>query len=411
MASQDNPPRGDRARLPQWIGASAVVLSASLVMLATLPGRTYGLGLITTRLLGDFQGLTETRFGWINAAATIVGALACIPAGYLLDRFGARRVLALVIVALAGSVYAMTLSTSVTQLAISLTLTRALGQSMLSVISLAMMGKWFGKNASLSMGAFAVLMTMLLASAFGGLGESLQQTNDWRAVWQAMAWVLVALLPVIMITALKPKQAKQTKEADLNLRHETEGATLREAIGTRYFWSFALAMSLFALASSGVTLFLQPIFAERGIGEDTYHAAQITALFTGLFANLLGGYLMRRVAMHHLLAVAMLLLAAALASLAVLSQDWQAYAYAGVFGLSGGLITVLFFAVWVRAFGQHELGKIQGAAQLLTVFGSAIGPVVITQGLDATGSYSPMLVILALAAVLLGMYSWITAIK
>lgn len=377
-------------------------------MLATLPGRSYGLGLITARLLDDFQGLTETRFGWINALAAIIGALACIPAGYLLDRFGTRRVLAVVILALAGAVYAMTLSTNTTQLAIALTLTRALGQSMLSVISLAMMGKYFGKNASLSMGGFAVLMTMLLASAFGGLSESLKQTDDWRIVWQGLAWVLLGLLPVILITALKPKKAASEPNARQEQSNQDNGATLSEALNSRYFWSFALAMALFALASSGVTLFLQPILAERGVGEAVYHTAQIIALFTGLFANLLGGYLMKRVAMHRLLAVAMLLLALALASLAILDQDWQAYAYASVFGLSGGLTTVLFFAVWVRAFGQRELGKIQGAAQLLTVLGSALGPVVISQGHRAAGGHGPTLIALALAAALLSAVSGMT---
>ncbi|MBX2853261.1 MAG: MFS transporter [Phycisphaeraceae bacterium] len=417
MPSQTDLSSNNPARLTQWISASAVVLSASLVMLATLPGRSYGLGLITTRLLSDFPGLTETRFGWINAIAAIIGAAACIPAGYLLDRFGTRRVLAVVILALAASVYAMTLSTSVMQLTVTLTLTRALGQSMLSVIGLAMMGKYFGKNASLSMGAFAVLMTMFIATAYDMIGKRIDASQDWRIAWSEIAWVLIALTPVILLTALRPRSPKRINQKTKNskqtgdLEQDVQGATLNQALRTQYFWSFALSMGLFALATSGVTLLLQPILAERGISEATFRDAQMTGFFTGLFANLLGGYLMKHIAMHRLLAVAMLLLAAALASLAVLSRDWQAYAYAGVFGLSGGLITVLFFAVWVRAFGQRELGKIQGAAQLLTVLGSAFGPVVITQGLDMTDSYNPALIALSLAAILLGVYASITAIK
>jgi len=35
-------------------------------------------------------------------------------------------------------------------------------------------------------------------------------------------------------------------------------------------------------------------------------------------------------------------------------------------GLGGGLVTVLFFAVWPRVFGRRHLGQIQGAAQAIT---------------------------------------------
>ena len=40
------------------------------------------------------------------------------------------------------------------------------------------------------------------------------------------------------------------------------------------------------------------------------------------------------------------------------------------------MITVIFFAVWRRAFGAAHLGRIQGAAQMLTVLASAIGPLI-----------------------------------
>jgi len=41
-------------------------------------------------------------------------------------------------------------------------------------------------------------------------------------------------------------------------------------------------------------------------------------------------------------------------------------------GAVGGVITVVFFAVWNALYGRKHLGKIQGAAQMLTVFASAL---------------------------------------
>jgi len=55
------------------------------------------------------------------------------------------------------------------------------------------------------------------------------------------------------------------------------------------------------------------------------------------------------------------------------------------------MIIVLFFAVWCEAFGGRQLGRIQGAAQMLTVISSALGPVLFAECHARTGSYSPLL--------------------
>ena len=58
---------------------------AALAMVATLPGRTHGLGLITEPLLADL-GLDRVGYAAVNLWATLLGALFCVPCGWLLDR-------------------------------------------------------------------------------------------------------------------------------------------------------------------------------------------------------------------------------------------------------------------------------------------------------------------------------------
>ena len=69
--------------------------------------------------------------------------------------------------------------------------------------------------------------------------------------------------------------------------------------------------------------------------------------------------------------------------------------YEIVLGIAGGMVTVLFFAVWSRAFGGGNLGRIQGAAQMLTVLASALGPVVFEFCKKRYGSYTPLFYSLA----------------
>jgi MFS family permease len=92
----------------------------------------------------------------------------------------------------------------------------------------------------------------------------------------------------------------------------------------------------------------------------------------------------------------------ALAAFPFLTTLPQLWAFAALIGLSGGMITVIFFAIWRRAYGVAHLGRIQGAAQMLTVLASAIGPLLFAKSVELTGSYMPVLRVLAPAVALLG---------
>ena len=131
-----------------------VVLGVSaLAMVGTLPGRTQGLGLITEPLLADL-GVDRVRFAQINLVATLIGSLMCFGIGGLVDRRGSRIVLTTLALLLGGVVIAMAGIESAAMLLVLITLTRGLGQSALSVVSLAMPGKWFRRRLTWAMGVY-----------------------------------------------------------------------------------------------------------------------------------------------------------------------------------------------------------------------------------------------------------------
>jgi MFS family permease len=117
-----------------------IVCVAAAAMVGTLPGRTQGLGLITEPLLRDYQ-MTRLAYAQINLVATLIGALFCFGIGSLMDRHGSRVVLTTLALALGATVVGTTLTHGVLVVAILITLTRGLGQSALSIVSMAMVGK------------------------------------------------------------------------------------------------------------------------------------------------------------------------------------------------------------------------------------------------------------------------------
>jgi MFS family permease len=145
----------------------------------------------------------------------------------------------------------------------------------------------------------------------------------------------------------------------------------------------------------GIGLFNESILAQRGFTADIYYQTLAITAMTALIGNFAGGWFATRVPLGRLMAVSLLVLAGGLVALPHVSTRVHVSLWATAMGLGGGLVMVLFFTVWPRVFGRRHLGRIQGAAQALTVLASAVGPLLLAWCVDRTGSYAAMFRILA----------------
>src|SRR5258706_9420504 len=128
FALELQPPRERVGVYYGWI----VLVVAALAMVATLPGRTLGLGLITEPLLADLK-LARVDYGWMNLWGTLIGSFFSLACGPVIDRAGTRVVLTFNPLLLGIVVLAMTHVHSAMSLAVTPTPTRGLGQSSPSV--------------------------------------------------------------------------------------------------------------------------------------------------------------------------------------------------------------------------------------------------------------------------------------
>jgi MFS family permease len=404
-----------------------VLFAAAAAMVGTLPGRTQGLGLVTEPLLTDLQ-IGRVDYAQLNLWATLIGSAAAIGIGRFIDRFGSRVVLAAVAALLGTTVCLMSRVTSFTELAIAVTLTRALGQSALSVVSIAMVGQWFVRRIDMAMAIYSVALSIGFMAAFPIVG-SLVQSRGWRPAWFAVGvTILACLAPVALLLVRRNPESiglwpdgaeRRTKNEELRttneelrtnneeLRTANENAepgtgnlepaafTLGEAISTAAFWVFAAGAALYGLVASGIGLFNESILAERGFGPNIYYQTLVVTAMTGLAGNFIGGWLSRFVSLNRLMAMSLLVLTAGLVALPHISTIAMAMAWATMMGLGGGLVMVLFFSVWPRVYGRRHLGRIQGVAQAMTVFASAVGPLLLAATVERTGSYAAMFYLLA----------------
>lgn len=393
------------ARPPAWRWVHIAV--AALAMVATLPGRTHGLGLITEPLLRDLN-LGRVAYGSINLWATLIGAAFCLPCGWLIDRLGVRVVLTTILAALGGVVLVMSHVegdwsealplvgvVGAIDLFLLVLLTRGLGQSALSVVSLALMGQAAGRRPGIAVGVYSFLVAIGFMAAFTAVKQVFEVWDvDWRTLW---AGIGVALFVCAALSALlvRPGVSGWSETARQELLVGPIGMTLGQALATPAFWVFALATSFYGMIAAGISLFNQSILAERGFPREVFLTITVVTPLIGLASNLTTGWLATRWPLGRLLSAAMLLLGGAMIAFPYVTTLWHVYLYAAVMGIAGGMVTVLFFAVWGQAFGPAHLGKIQGAAQMLTVLASAVGPLLLALSKEHADSYVPLFQIAA----------------
>jgi cyanate permease len=243
------------------------------------------------------------------------------------------------------------------------------------------------------MAVYALVMSIGFMAAFPLVG-AMVSARGWRVAWAAIG--------VALIAGLAPIAWSFDRSSPEHIGTEIDGApqppvpsdptvasqTLAGALRSPAFWVFALSSSVYGLIASGIGLFNESILVERGFTADIYYTALAVTAITGLAGNFAAGAFAYRGSLRHVLVAALLILTVALAALAHLTTTSQVMAQAVAMGLAGGFVMVVFFSFWGRAYGPTHLGRIQGAAQAMTVLASAAGPIFLAYWVEKTGSYA-----------------------
>lgn len=396
------------ARLPFYYGWVCVGLAA-VAMSATLPGRTYGLGLIKEPLR-ESLGIGDLRFNVLNFWAIILGAVVVMPVGRMIDRAGVRVTLVAVSATLGASVVMMSRTWDEPSLFATLTLVRGLGQGALSVVAIALVGKWFKRRVGPAMGVFTLLLAVGFVAPIFAVGVAVRDLG-WREAW---AWVgyslLLGLAPLGWLLGRDSPESAGVPPDEPSAGESPPAASvpLSAALQTPAFWVYTLAATLFNFTFSALTLDSELLLTEHGLdGRRVNELVLGVLMVSGLPANVLAGWLARRRPMGKLLGAGVALLAVSLAVFPFTRTLAMAAAYAALLGVSGGIITVIYFAVYGHTYGRGHLGSIQSAVQVLSVLASATGPVALAACREYVGGTDPFFYTFSGGAAILAALAWL----
>jgi MFS family permease len=387
-------------------------------------GGTMGLqglqALLFAQAYGIYVVALTSELGWSRTAVAsgyalvqLLGGLMGPAQGWLLERFGPRRV-AGVGVALFGTglILASTVATlSAFTAAMALTGVGVALSGFLTATTAIV--PWFRRRRATALAYMSVGMSL------GGLLVPIVAASvvafGWRPTLAGSGVAMLLLgLPAAGLLRRDPERyGQQVDGGPGGLPDPARGGatwratgpavdfTLRQALRTRAFWALGLGHGGALLVVAAVVVHLVP-HLESGVGLSLQAASAVVAAVTATtaVAQVVGGALGDRFPKRRIAQLAMFAHAGALLALAWVPGWLGIGLFVLLHGWGWGSRGPLMGAMRADYFGAAHFGSIMGASSLVIMGGQLAGPVIAGALADALGDYRWGFTILAaLAAV------------
>lgn len=347
-------------------------------------GQTFFISLSGGQIREEY-GLSNGEWGSLYMAATLASALTLPTIGRIVDYLSVARTAMIVIPSLAVACVMMSFASHWLLLGVTVYLLRLFGQGMMTHTSITAMGRWyFGHRgraisvATLGHQAGEALLPIIVVSAFAVMG--------WRTTWLFSSLVLIAFaLPTVLALMRVERQPRSSDKPEL--RRTGRDWTRPEVLRDPLFW--VMLLGVLAPSFIGTTIFFHQawLLEIRGWPPQAFASAfMVMAMLTIIFA-LIGGQLIDRFGSVRILPFFFLPLALACFSLALIEPAWGIFVFMAMLGVSYGISSTLFGAIWPEIYGTLHLGSIRSITVAMMVFSSALGPGVTGMLIDQGVSY------------------------
>jgi MFS family permease len=398
-----------------------------VAVMATVGALSMGLGSLNfglfVRPMGDELGLGRAIFGWAQSARQAGSAATAPLVGALLDRFGARALLAAAALITGGALVGLGFISDGWQL---IALYALMGLVSMNgpgaLVTTVPVTRWFVRQRARAL-ACASLGIPIGGLLFVPLTQVLIEAFGWRT-----AWILLALAGAGLIVPLALIFVRRQPE-DLGLlpdgaapgaptspgrrprsapvtRVDERSWTRGEAVRSGAFWRLVFVFSMVMLATNSVGVHRIPDFMDRGLDPRAIsYATALDAAAAGL-STFASGLLTSRFAPRFIGASGFLLLALASALTIVADSHPLMFLAMMTFGLGIGVGLLMQSYLWAEYFGRQHLGSIRGAAMPIMLVCGGIGAPLAGYVRDLTGSYRGVwltaILLMLLGALVLG---------
>jgi OFA family oxalate/formate antiporter-like MFS transporter len=395
-------PRAVLARRTPFFYGWAIVLAAGSTMFVRNAAATLTMAVFVFPMSEDL-GWSRTLIVGAAAAAGFVSMFVSPLAGWVLQKYGARTLMATSVIILGAVILSLRWTTSPISFYLLFGVGRLMFQAPLQIGGSTAVAQWFvrmrgrsssilGVTHSLGMGLFP-----LFAQLFMNANE-----GDWRMAWFWMGisvWIIA--LPLMLIVFVnKPEDVGLLPDGDESVEGaEGEPApataadleeqwTLKEAMRTPTMWTLAMVGGLVFFIHTGVNIHQAAFLRDHDISPSVA-ASALTVMAGGTaIGSIMWGNLLDRFPVKIVYAATAGWLGGMALLFLLVNSAPMAFTAAALFGIGlGGLLVVPPVAI-AHYFGRNSLGAIRGATEPFVSGGQAIGAISAGLIFDYTGSYA-----------------------
>ncbi|MFC1943511.1 MFS transporter [Chloroflexota bacterium] len=367
-----------------------VVVAAGLVASALLVGPFVSFGVFFKPLLSEF--------GWVRATTSVATSIAAlvmgfsgIAAGRLTDKYGPRVVLIACGLFMGLGILLMSQVSALWQLYLFSGVLVGVGMSAADIPIVATVARWFVKKRGMvtgitKVGAGVGIMVVPL------LANWLISSYGWRSAYAIIGTiVLVGIVLMALLFKRDPSQIGELPDGATEVQaieaNNTHQFSVKEAMGTRQFWTFSAAWFSFMFCMQVVMLHIVPHVTDVGISATM--AATIVSVIGGF--SILGRLglpsLSDSLGTKSAYMITFSLLVISLLWLQFAREAWMFYLFAALYGTAHGASFALFSPMVAGLFGLQSLGTILGVIFFAGTFGSLISPMLAGRIFDIMGNY------------------------
>ena len=362
------------------------------VVLASMIALAFGPSTVAVMNFGLFIRPLEAAFRWprtdVALATTIVSYMIVVISplqGYLIDRFGARRVILPSIPAFALGIGALYLMPAVHWIYYAAwVIIPFLGVGLFPLAYLKVVSTWFRDRLGLALG---------IANSGIGIGGAIIPifaggviaAYGWRGAYLGLAViVLFVTWPIAWLCIReKPFEARGAAAAS------QPGMEYREAARTAEFRLMALAFFLLGVINTALIVHQVPLLIDAGVTPQRAALVQTVYGLSSLVGRLLTGILLDLIAAPLVMMIFAGGTALACGMYAAGVSGNIAFLCAALIGLAfGAEFDVLGYMVKFH-FGLRSFGRTYGTIFAIFQFGAGFGAAVLPITRDHFGSYGP----------------------
>jgi MFS family permease len=373
------------------------------VVFASVCGLLVGSGAINVFAFGVFLkpvteelGIGRGFFGSALGATSVMTAIGCVPLGWLLDRYGTRRVMipGLILCAISTALYA-TIVPDPMRVYLLFGFAGFVYACQSPVPYANSIAQWFDRSRGLALG---------IAMAGVGLGVALVpklagwliENFGWRGGYIGLgaAVMIIGWLPVaIFLREPANYQPAARRAAALAAASLLPGIAARDAFKTWRFWSFTLAFFLAIVAINGTLTQIVALLGDRGIPVPVAITYLSTAGFALIIGRIIAGWCLDRFWGPYVAVVFFIIPMVGIALLASGAAGGVPLLGAVLCGLGVGAEVDLMAFFTSRYFGMREYAKIYGVMFALFALANGVGPSLSGMSFDRFHSYVPIFIV------------------